>query len=106
MNDLPVKQVGNSTIYLRDAAHVRDGFAPQMNIISSTGSAVHWCRSSRRAAILRSTSTGLATISCRTPAATFAAGSEDGANRRSIVFVRAAVQGVIREAVIAALTAS
>jgi multidrug efflux pump subunit AcrB len=37
MNDLPVKQVGNSTIYLRDVAHVRDGFAPQTNIVRMDG---------------------------------------------------------------------
>ena len=37
MNDLPVKQVGNSTIYLRDVAHVRDGFAPQTNIVRLDG---------------------------------------------------------------------
>src|SRR5208337_15115 len=31
LNDLPVKTVNGSTIYLRDVAHVRDGFAPQTN---------------------------------------------------------------------------
>src|SRR5690349_6891511 len=29
LNDLPVRVVGNSTIYLRDVANVRDAFAPQ-----------------------------------------------------------------------------
>src|SRR2546428_3012085 len=29
LNDLPVKVVGNSTTYLRDVAHVRDGSAPE-----------------------------------------------------------------------------
>ena len=38
LNDLPVKVVGNSTIYLRDVAHVRDGFAPQTNIVRRDGS--------------------------------------------------------------------
>src|SRR4030095_16391292 len=33
LNDLPVKVVGNSTVYLRDVAHVRDGFAPQTNVV-------------------------------------------------------------------------
>lgn len=37
MNDLPIKQVGNSTIYIRDVAHVRDGFAPQTNIVRLDG---------------------------------------------------------------------
>src|SRR5258705_10196683 len=38
LNDLPVKVVGNSTIYLRDVANVRDGFAPQTNIVRRDGS--------------------------------------------------------------------
>ena len=29
--------VGNSTIYLRDVANVRDGFAPQTNIVRQDG---------------------------------------------------------------------
>jgi len=33
-----VKVVGNSTIYLRDVAHVRDGFAPQTNVVRRDGS--------------------------------------------------------------------
>ncbi len=33
LNDLPVKAVGNTTIYVRDVAHVRDGFSPQTNIV-------------------------------------------------------------------------
>ncbi len=32
LNDIPIRVVGNSTIYLRDVANVRDGFAPQTNI--------------------------------------------------------------------------
>ena len=37
LNDLPVKQAGLSTIYLRDVATVRDGFAPQTNIVRDNG---------------------------------------------------------------------
>src|SRR5258705_5455581 len=37
LNDLPVKVVRNSTIYLRDIAHVRDGFAPQTNVVRRDG---------------------------------------------------------------------
>jgi multidrug efflux pump subunit AcrB len=37
LNDLPIKQVGNSTIYLRDVAQVSDGFAPQTNIVRHDG---------------------------------------------------------------------
>ncbi len=37
LNDLPVKTVNGSTIYMRDVAHVRDGFAPQTNIVRMDG---------------------------------------------------------------------
>jgi multidrug efflux pump subunit AcrB len=38
LNDLPIKTVGSSTIYLRDVATVSDGFAPQINIVRQDGS--------------------------------------------------------------------
>jgi multidrug efflux pump subunit AcrB len=37
LNNLPIKVVGNSTIYLRDVANVRDAFAPQTNIVRQDG---------------------------------------------------------------------
>ena len=37
LNDIPIKVVGNSTIYLRDVAHVRNGFAPQTNVVRHDG---------------------------------------------------------------------
>jgi multidrug efflux pump subunit AcrB len=37
LNDLPIKTVGSSTIYLRDVATVSDGFAPQTNIVRQDG---------------------------------------------------------------------
>ena len=37
LNNLPVKTVNGSTIYMRDVAHVRDGFAPQTNIVHMDG---------------------------------------------------------------------
>jgi CzcA family heavy metal efflux pump len=37
LNDLPVKTVKGSTIYMRDVAHIRDGFAPQTNIVHMDG---------------------------------------------------------------------
>jgi len=37
LNDLPIKTSSGSTLYLRDVAHVRDGFAPQTNIIRQNG---------------------------------------------------------------------
>src|SRR6202522_1446365 len=38
LNDLPIKTVGSSTIYLRDVATASDGFAPQINIVRQNGS--------------------------------------------------------------------
>jgi CzcA family heavy metal efflux pump len=37
MNDLPVKTVNGSTVFLRDVGHVRDGSAPQQNIVHVNG---------------------------------------------------------------------
>jgi CzcA family heavy metal efflux pump len=37
LNDLPIKTVGSSTIYLRDVATVSDGFAPQTNVVRQDG---------------------------------------------------------------------
>ena len=37
LNDLPVRTVRGATIYIRDVAHVRDGYPPQTNIVRSDG---------------------------------------------------------------------
>ncbi len=37
LNDLPVKTPNGSTLYMRDVAHIRDGFAPQTNIVRQDG---------------------------------------------------------------------
>ncbi|HTD16439.1 MAG TPA: efflux RND transporter permease subunit [Chthoniobacterales bacterium] len=37
LNDLPIKQVGHTTIYLRDVATVSDGFALQTNVVRQDG---------------------------------------------------------------------
>jgi multidrug efflux pump subunit AcrB len=37
LNDLPIKVVGNATIYLKDVATVSDGYAPQTNIVRQDG---------------------------------------------------------------------
>lgn len=36
-NELPVKTTPNQVVYMRDVAHVRDGFAPQTNIVLVNG---------------------------------------------------------------------
>ncbi|MSQ59314.1 MAG: efflux RND transporter permease subunit [Betaproteobacteria bacterium] len=37
LNDLPIRTVGGSTLYIRDVANVRDGFQPQTNIVRHDG---------------------------------------------------------------------
>ena len=37
LNDAPIKYVNHNPIYIRDVAHVRDGFAPQTNIVHMEG---------------------------------------------------------------------
>ncbi len=37
LNNLPVKATNNHVLYIRDVAHVRDGFAPQTNIVRVNG---------------------------------------------------------------------
>jgi CzcA family heavy metal efflux pump len=37
LNDLPIKTVNGTTIYIRDVAHVRDGFTPQTNVVRQDG---------------------------------------------------------------------
>src|SRR5258707_673405 len=37
LNDLPIRTVNGTTIYVHDVAHVRDGFSPQTNIVRQDG---------------------------------------------------------------------
>ncbi|MBO0710665.1 MAG: efflux RND transporter permease subunit [Acetobacteraceae bacterium] len=37
LNRLPIKQVGETTVYLSDVAHVRDGWAVQQNVVHAEG---------------------------------------------------------------------
>jgi multidrug efflux pump subunit AcrB len=107
LNDLPIKVVGNSTIYIRDVAHVRDGFSPQTNVVRQDG---------RRGTLVTILKTGSAStvdvvqgirnllprvIPTLPPALRIQPLADQS------IFVKAAVSGVIREAVIAAcLTAA
>ena len=38
LGDLPIKSVNGAMVYVRDVAHVRDGNAPQTNIVHVDGS--------------------------------------------------------------------
>ena len=37
LNSIPIKQLGNTTIYLREVARVSDGFAVQSNVVRQDG---------------------------------------------------------------------
>ena len=102
LNDLPIKQLGNATVYLRDIANIRDGFAPQTNIVRQDG---------HRGVLLSILKAGTAsTISVvqgvrdllPRVAQTLPPQLKIQALADQSVFVKAAVQGVVREALIAA----
>ena len=37
LNDLPIRTVNGATIYVHDVAHVRDGYSPQTNVVRQDG---------------------------------------------------------------------
>ncbi len=102
LNDLPVKTVNGSTIYLRDVAHVRDGFSPQTNVVLANG---------QRGVLMSVYKTGNAsTLSIvdrvKQTLKDYEPTRPEGLKVTTFfdqsLFVRAAIQGVIREALIAA----
>ncbi|WP_321922898.1 efflux RND transporter permease subunit [Paraburkholderia guartelaensis] len=102
LNDIPVKTTDSGTIYIRDVAHVRDGYVPQTNIVRVDG---------QRASLLTINKSGntstleivdrikdmMPTLRNLVPPSL----NIDPVADQSL-FVRASVQGVLREALIAA----
>ncbi|CAD6545128.1 Multidrug resistance protein MdtC [Paraburkholderia hiiakae] len=107
LNDLPVKTVNGSVVYVRDVAHVIDGYAPQTNIVRADG---------KRAALLTVEKTGSASTltiiqQVKAMLPKIAAGLPKALKITPLsdqsVFVKSAISGVVREALIAAcLTAA
>ncbi|HEY3863945.1 MAG TPA: efflux RND transporter permease subunit [Verrucomicrobiae bacterium] len=102
LNDIPLRQVNGHMIYIRDVAHVRDGFSVQQNIVRSGGT---------RASLLTIIKTGatstldiVARVKKAVPliAKTLPPELEINTLLDQSLFVRAAVQSVIKEAIIAA----
>jgi multidrug efflux pump subunit AcrB len=101
LNDLPIKTVNGATIYVRDIGNVRDGFPPQTNIVRVDG---------QRASLITIQKTGDAStldiisnvraqlphILSQLPAALQIRPISDQS-----VFVKSAISGVVREAIIA-----
>src|SRR5229473_1528854 len=102
LNRIPVKTIGSTTIYISDVAWVRDGFPPQTNIVRVNG---------QRASLLTVQKNGTAStlniiagikallpqIKTTVPPALDIKPLADQS-----VFVKGAVQGVVREGLIAA----
>jgi CzcA family heavy metal efflux pump len=103
LNDLPVRTSNGSTLYMRDVAHVRDGFAPQTNIVRQDGN---------RGALMSIYKNGNAST------LTIVAGIKDIVAKAAqalplelkitplfdqSLFVRASISGVVREGLIAAM---
>ena len=102
LNDLPIKQVGNSTIYLRDVAQVSDGFDPQTNIVRHDGQrgtllTIMKTGTASTLDVVQGIRTMLSRIATTLPSVLHIQPLADQA-----IFVRAAVSGVIHEAIIAA----
>ncbi len=102
LNNLPVKTTGSSTLYLRDVAHVRDGFVPQTNIVRQDG--VRGVLMSMYKLGGASTLTVVNAIKALVPLAAQSLPPEltIKALFDQSLFVRASIQGVIREGLIAA----
>src|SRR5271165_2009327 len=102
LNDLPVKAAGNSSIYVHDVAHVRDGFSPQTNIVRRNGQrstllSILKVGDTSTLDIVREVRAMLPKIAATLPPALKIEPIADQS-----LFVRAAVNGVIREAILAA----
>ena len=107
LGDIPIKVVNGAMVYIRDVGQVRDGFAPQTNIVRQNGNR------GALTTILKSGSASTLDIIDRIKAvlphvrSTLPPELVMTAEFDQSVFVRAALSGVIKEAVIAAfLTAA
>src|SRR5215467_5857405 len=107
LNDLPIKSENGAVIYIRDVAHVRDGFSPQTNVVRQDGV--------RGTLLSIMKNGGASTIDVvkdvRTMLPQLAETLPKDLKLTPLfdqsLFVRAAIQGVLKEALIAAcLTAA
>lgn len=101
-NKLPVKTTPNHVLYIRDVAHVRDGFAPQTNIVTIDGMravmmAVQKTGRASTLNIINRVKSLLGIIKAGLPASLDLSISGDQS-----IFVEAAIKGVIVEGCVAA----
>jgi multidrug efflux pump subunit AcrB len=100
--DLPLKAVDGTTLYLHDIGSVRNGFAPQTNIVRQDGSRgalliVYKSGNASTLDIVKGIRQLLPTIAPALPRSLKVTPLADQS-----IFVRAAINGVVREAIIAA----
>jgi CzcA family heavy metal efflux pump len=103
LNNLPIKTTNGATVYLRDVAYVSDGYSPQTNIVRMNGQrgvlmSVFKTGGSSTLDIVARLYALLPQLKATLPPALVISPLFDQS-----IFVRAAVQGVIREALIAAV---
>jgi multidrug efflux pump subunit AcrB len=107
LNNLPVKTVNGAMVYVRDVSHVRDGNPPQTNIVRVNGHrailmAVMKTGSSSTLEIIRGVRERLENVRGQLPPQL-----QINALADQSIFVKGAIDGVVREAIIAAcLTAT
>jgi multidrug efflux pump subunit AcrB len=102
LNDVPIKTVNGSTVYIRDIGHVRDGFPPQTNIVRVDGKraslmTIQKIGKSSTLDIISSVKAYLPTVLAGLPPNLVVTPLSDQS-----IFVKASIEGVIREGVIAA----
>ncbi len=102
LNNLPIRTVGNTTIYIHDVAYVRDGYPPQTNIARVDG---------QRASLLTILKSGNASTlqvidGVKELLPRIMAGLPSNLKVEPLadqsLFVRASIHGVLRESIIAA----
>ena len=102
LNDLPIKTVNGTIIYVRDVAHVRDGFSPQTNIVRQDGVRSTLISIMKNGDV--STLDIVANVKAMIPK--LKPSLPDDLQIRTLfdqsIFVRASINGVIREGIIAA----
>ncbi len=101
-NDFPIKVVNGSPVYIKDIGHVRDGFSPQTNIVRQDGSravllTVMKAGNASTLSVVAGVRKLLPVVQNTLPPELKVQPLADQS-----VFVRASINGVIREAVIAA----
>ena len=102
LGDIPVKTVNNTTVYIRDVANVRDGYAPQTSMVHVSGG-----RSVLMSILKNGSASTLDVVSHIRDVMPGALAKVPKELKASLlfdqsVFVRAAVSGVVKEAAIAA----